>query len=170
MDFLDSDNIDGHNYAYYVTDLRNNDVIAELPLQNVAYDVKLSAVGEFSGDIIVNDETAVYDLRTTTFPGRTGLYVVRDGEPVWGGMIWKRKYDGDSRKLTILASTFESYLGHRLQLIDKTYTNTDQLDMARWLLSNSDILDTLQASVSTKTSPRKRDRTFNGFEFNTVLD
>lgn len=170
IDFLETDYVDGHNYAYFVTDLRNNDVLAELPLQNVAYDVKLSSIGEFSGDIIVNQETSVYDLRTTTFPGRTGLYVVRDGEPVWGGMIWKRRYDGDNRKLTLLASTFESYLGHRLQLVDQIFTNTDQLDIARWLLSNNDILDALQATVSTKTSPRRRDRTFNGFEFKEVLD
>lgn len=169
-DFLETDYVDGHNYAYYVTDLRTNDVLAELPLQNVSYDVKLSDIGEFSGSIIVNDETSVYDLRTTTFPGRTGLYVVRDGEPVWGGMIWKRKYDGDSRKLTLLASTFESYLGHRLQLLNKTYTNTDQLDIARWLLDSSGAADTIQATVSARTSPRKRDRTFNGFEYKTVLD
>lgn len=170
LDFLDNDFIDGHNYAYYVTDLRTNDVLAELPLQNVEYDVKLSDVGEFSGEIAVNSETVIYDLRETTFPGRTGIYVVRDGEPVWGGMIWKRKYDGNNKKLTILASTFESYLEHRIQLQSATFTNTDQLQIARWILASGDIPGAIQATVSQKTSPRRRDRTFNGFEFNTHMD
>lgn len=170
LDFLDNDHIDGHNYAYFVTDLRNNDVLAELPLQNVSYDVRLSDAGEFSGDIIVNEDTTVYDLRNTTFPGRTGLYVVRDGEPVWGGIIWKRKYDNGSRKLTLLASTFESYLEHRFVLESRTFVNTDQLDIARWLLELDDTLEAIQATVSVKTSPRSRDRTMNSWEFKTVLD
>lgn len=170
LDFLDHDYIDGHNYAYYVTDLRTNAVLAELPLQNVEYDVRLSDAGEFSGSLIVNSETVIYDLRETTFPGRTGLYVVRDGEPVWGGMIWKRKYDRDNRKITLLASTFESYLNQRIQTNTITFTNTDQLDIARWLLESNDILESVQATVSRKTSPRRRDRTMASFEFKTVLD
>lgn len=170
LEFDTTDYIDGHNYAYLVTDLRTNSVLAELPFQNVSYNVKLSEAGEFNGSLFVNDETSVYDLRNTTFPGRVGLYVVRDEEPVWGGIIWKRKYDGNTRKLTITASGFESYLGSRIQLINKTFTNTDQLDMARWLLESSGVAESILADVSDRTSPRKRDRTFNGFEFKTTLD
>ena len=170
LEFNTDDYIAGHNYAYLVTDLRTNEVLAELPFQDVSYNVKLSEAGEFNGTLFVNDETSVYDLRNTLFPGRVGLYVVRDEEPVWGGIIWKRKYDSSSRKLSIIANGFESYLGAREQLTQKTFTNTDQLDIARWLLENGGTAQSILADVSDRTSPRKRDRTFNRFEHKTVLD
>lgn len=159
-----------HEYAYYITDLRNNEVVAELPFLNVSYGTVLSNAGDFSGDVTINPETNVYDVRKTTVPGRMGLYILRDSEPVWGGIIWKRRYESSSRKVTVIASTFESYLGKRLQPVSRLFKNTDQLDMARWLVETDDLAEDILATVSSATSTRKRDRQFYGWERKTVLD
>jgi hypothetical protein len=108
------------NYRYYLTDLLSNQVIAELPLTSVSYERKAIQAGNFSGTIPVIEATKKYDLYETTMPGRTGIYVLRNGQCVWGGIIWSRSYDEGSKSLTIDASEFTSYLYHRV--IWKTLT------------------------------------------------
>jgi len=101
------------NYRYYLTNLMTNEVIAELPFSNVSYERVLRKAGGFSGTIPVIAATEKYDLYETTMPARTGLYVVRNDQCVWGGIIWSRKYDESSKSLTVDASEFTSYFYHR---------------------------------------------------------
>lgn len=166
----EADETTQRQYSYHLVDVRNNEVMAELPFMEVSYETVLSAPGEFSGSITVNEDVNGKEARSSTIPGRSALYVLRDGRPMWGGMIWKRRYNASSRKATIVASTFESYLGARLQPVTLKFTNTDQLDIARWLLENDDAAADILASVSDTVSPRKRERQFYAFEHNTVLD
>jgi hypothetical protein len=100
-------------YRYYITDLVSNQVIAELPFTGVSYERLLRKAGSFSGTIPAIAATEKYDLYETTMPGRTGLYVLRNGVCVWGGIIWARKYDEGSKTLSVDASEFTSYLYHR---------------------------------------------------------
>jgi len=100
-------------YRYYLTDLVSNQVIAELPFTGVSYQRLLRKAGSFSGQIPAIEATKKYDLYETTMPGRTGLYVLRNGVCVWGGMIWSRKYDESSKTLSVDASEFTSYFYHR---------------------------------------------------------
>jgi hypothetical protein len=100
-------------YRYYLTDLLSNQVIAELPFTGVSYERVLRKAGGFSGSVPVIEATKKYDLYETTMPGRTGLYVLRNGQCVWGGIIWSRKYDESSKTLTVDASEFPSYFYHR---------------------------------------------------------
>jgi hypothetical protein len=100
-------------YRYYLTDLVSNQVIAELPFTGVSYQRLLRKAGSFSGQIPAIEATKNYDLYETTMPGRTGLYVLRNGVCVWGGMIWSRKYDESSKTLSVDASEFTSYFYHR---------------------------------------------------------
>lgn len=157
-------------YAYYITDIRTNEVIAELPFLDVSYATALSDKADFNGSITINPETNIYDVRSSTAPGKAGIYVMRDSEPVWGGMIWKRRYNAATRKVDVVASTFESYLGKRLQPISLKFLDDDQLDMARWLLENDGAADAILATVSAATSPIKREKQFWGWERKTVLD
>jgi hypothetical protein len=75
-------------YRYFVTDLVSNQVIAEIPFNGVSYERALKTAGSFSGSIPLLEETQHLDLYNSTMPGKTGLYVVRNGECVWGGIIW----------------------------------------------------------------------------------
>ena len=100
-------------YRYFVTDILSNSLIAEIPFSGVSYERSLKSAGKFSGSIPVLDSTAAMNLYDNTLPGRTALYVVRNDECVWGGIIWSRSYDVLGKTLSVQGSEFTSYLHHR---------------------------------------------------------
>lgn len=109
-------------YKYYTVDILSNNVIGEIPFEDVSYGTALKQAGSFDGKISINDQTTDLDLYSATLPGKTALFVVRDGVCAWGGIIWGRSYDMVSRSLTISASEFTSYLSHRLIWKDYSYS------------------------------------------------
>lgn len=109
------------NYRYFTTDLLTNDLLAEIPFKGVSFERALNSAGPFSGSVPVIPSNAGMDLYNSTMPGKTGLYVVRDGVCVWGGIIWSRSYNVVDRQLSVNASEFSSYLYHRN--IWKTWTH-----------------------------------------------
>lgn len=110
-----------HTYTYLFCDLMTDTVIAELPLADVTYSTELNGIGTLTATIPYNDETAPLDPETASTPGRTAIYVDRDGVIVWGGIIWTRQPSGRSSKL-IQAAEFMSYYQHRYI---KTTLSTD---------------------------------------------
>jgi hypothetical protein len=100
-------------YRYFTTDLLSNTVLAEIPFRGVNFERSIKAAGSFSGTIPVIPETAHMDIYNSTMPGKTGLYIVRDQECIWGGIIWSRSYDVLDRSLSINGSEFTSYFHHR---------------------------------------------------------
>jgi hypothetical protein len=108
-------------YRYFTTDLLSNTVLAEIPFRGVSFERSIKAAGSFSGTIPVIPETASMDLYDSTMPGKTGLYILRDQECIWGGIIWSRSYDVLERSLSVNASEFTSYFHHRN--IWKTWTH-----------------------------------------------
>src|SRR5690606_25270562 len=151
------------DYKYVVTDLRNNRILGVLPFKGVSYSNMLSQPGEFSGEIQVNLDTRTFGLRENTVPGRTGLYVVREGKPIWGGIIWKRRYSAPNRALEVEASTFESYFYKRFNRLTRRWSQTDQLQIARQLTES--IAADIVTTVDNKTSGRSRDRSVYAHEF-----
>ena len=109
-------------YRYFVADLLSNAIIAELPFQGVSYERAIKSAGSFSGTVPVIDKTVAYSLYENTLPGKTALYVVRNNECVWGGIIWSRSYSSENRELSISGSEFTSYFYHRN--IWKTYSHS----------------------------------------------
>lgn len=100
-------------YRYYVADILTNTVIAEIPFTNVTYERALSKAGSFSGEIPVIEATNNLDLYESTMPGKTALYILRNGVCVWGGIIWSRSYSPSSKTLTVDGQEWISYLYHR---------------------------------------------------------
>lgn len=100
-------------YRYFLTDLLSNTVIAEVPFKGVSYERANKKAGGFSGTIPFIPETKALDLYSSTMPGRTGLYVLRNGVCVWGGMIWGRQYSVSDKTLSVDAAEFTSYFYHR---------------------------------------------------------
>lgn len=120
-------------YRYFVTNLVTNELIAEIPFKGVSYERVLTGAGTFSGNIVSSPETASLSLYESTMPGRTGLYVVRDGVCVWGGIIWSRSYNVNERVVQVSASEFTSYFHHRRiwktwgQVFEASLESTDGL-------------------------------------------
>lgn len=160
--------LESHIYTYWFTDLRTNRVIAELPMQNINYENKLSAIGDASGTIKINPETSRLNIRAATAPCKTGMYILRDGQPVWGGIVFKRSYGSENRSVNITAKTFESYFDHRFQTQTKYWANEDQLNIARWLLTNNGSAAAMNIEVSNAVSTRFRERAMFYYEFKTT--
>lgn len=100
-------------YRYIVTDLLSNQILAEIPFTGVTYERALKSAGKFQGNISINIDTQGLDLYNSTMPGKTGLYIMRNDECVWGGIIWSREYNVTGQELSVSASEFTSYLHHR---------------------------------------------------------
>jgi hypothetical protein len=100
-------------YRYFVTDLLSNQIIGEVPFKGVSYERANRKAGNFSGTIPFLEATKGLDLYDATMPGQTGLYILRNSVCVWGGIIWSRSYDVESKELSVTAAEFTSYLYHR---------------------------------------------------------
>lgn len=108
-------------YRYFTVDLLTNEILEEVPFRGVSYQRALNGAGSFSGGIPTIDQTNYLSLYTSTMPGNTALFVVRNGICVWGGIIWSRSYDVVAKTLSVNASEFPSYFYHRK--IWKTYNH-----------------------------------------------
>lgn len=141
----------GGRYRYLLADLASGVVRDELPLSRVTFSTELNEAGEFRGTLVLGDpRIAVHDPRRLTEPGRTALYVTRDGVPVWGGIVWTNRYSSADRTIEIGAAGFLSYFDHRRVLpagydpaahdladVEVRYTERDQADIVRDLVATA---------------------------------
>jgi hypothetical protein len=102
------------DYRYFVCDLKTNELLAEIPFRGVSYSRSLNEAGTFTGDIAITEDTFNLNLYENTLPGKTALYVVRNGICVWGGIVWSRSYSLIDKVLSVSASEFTSYFSHRV--------------------------------------------------------
>lgn len=100
-------------YRYFLTDLMSNEIISEVPFKGVSFERTNRRAGSFSGTIPFVEATEGLNLYEATMPGRTGLYVMRNGVCVWGGIVWSRSYSVDSQELGVEGGEFLSYFYHR---------------------------------------------------------
>jgi hypothetical protein len=150
-------------YRYYIADLITGQIVMEIPFQGVSWERKISTAGQFTGSIAVpsnnyfnRERTSSiedhFDLYNTTVPGKYGLYVLRNGVCVWGGIIWSRSYDIVERTLSVTALEFISYLYHRVfwkSFTTDTYEYTgDEETVKEFLELLISHVNTDQASVN----------------------
>jgi len=105
--------IEPADYRYFTTDLLTNTLLAEIPFEGVSFERAIKGAGKFSGKIPVIPKTDSMSLYENTMPGKTALYVTRNGQCVWGGVIWARNYNLVGQILDVDASEFTSYLYRR---------------------------------------------------------
>ena len=172
------------SYRYLLADLVTNDIYAELPLTGVTYGQELNTAGSFSGHLMIGDQSlSAYPIDQATKPGRTALYIERDGTLVWGGIIWSRTYSSDNQTLTLSGREFESYFENRLVLSTSgTYlaipAGTDLFVAVRTIFyyvqyyypPNSDIGLQLDYSVSLGQNVPDPGLVVKNEEFRTVMD
>jgi hypothetical protein len=122
-------------YRYFLTDLLSNTVISEVPFKSVSYERSNRRAGSFSGTIPFIPTTKGLNLYEATMPGRTGLYIMRNGVCVWGGIIWSRSYDVLSKELKVDGSELISYFYHRNVWQTLIY-GTDYFSMNTYQIAN----------------------------------
>jgi|1186.fasta_scaffold70011_2 hypothetical protein len=130
-------------YTYLVADLVSGTIVDELPLTGVSFGKRLNDTGSFLAKLRV-DDPGVRDRepRLLTEPGRTAVYVDRDGQLLWAGIVWTSRYSASTPTLEIGATDFLSYFEHRRVLaypVDPAgtvaFTDTDQLTIAAQLIA-----------------------------------
>jgi hypothetical protein len=158
-------------YSYYCTDLVTQRILGLFPLTGVSYQTTLDAAGTFSADLSIADP-AIRDAnweQATRVP-RTALYVLRDVDPVWGGIIWTRDYDSTSMKEHFQAATFESYWSHLPYNASTSWVNKDQMGIVREILASVAAAGyVMPCPVSGNTSGILRDFATDGTQYQWIL-
>lgn len=157
-------------YRYLFADALTNQIIAELPLTGVNFTQTLNAAGTFQGTILLSGLQVAANATNGTIPGRTVLYVDRDGVLVWGGLIWAREYSSANQHVRITAREFESYFERRRITTTQAFNTVDQLLIARTLVNNAQAVTNgnLGITVGSELSGVTVSRTYYDYEYKTV--
>lgn len=93
-------------YSVVQTDLKTGNVVTTLPVTSLAFTHTLNAAGGAAVGIpLFAPEADANSLR----PGISGLVILRDDVPVWGGILWTLAADIEAGTLTLNASGFHSH-------------------------------------------------------------
>lgn len=158
-------------YNFVVEDLRTNRIVAEYPLKSVKYNNLIKGVGKMSGKVALTPEIMKQNPRKTLETGIHGIYVLRNYEPVWAGILQVTQYDEASNTVTITANTFENWFKARILTRDVNVKNVEQLDIARTYVTSGDAAAALNIEVDNDTvSGFKRERNSYAYELNTIWD
>ncbi|MFE2245247.1 hypothetical protein [Streptomyces lavendulae] len=93
-------------YTVVHTDARTGQIKATLPVTGINYSETLNAEGSASVGIPLNCPEAD---PLSLVPGASGLAILRDGVPVWGGIIWTAAADLAGGTLTLNAAGYHSH-------------------------------------------------------------
>ena len=158
-------------YRYLFADLLTNEIVGELPLTGVSFTQQLNQAGTLQGHLLLSGmTTAEFNVNQSTIPGRTAIYVDRNDELIWGGVIWERSYNSSAQQLTISAREFESYFERRRITQTVDFANIDQLVIARTLIDNAQAVANGDIGVITgaETSGVLVSRTYYYYEIKGV--
>lgn len=130
-------------YTYLFADLLTNEVLGELPLFGTYFEKYVNNTGNANFSFKIGqgglDDTRLDDKLAlqATIPGRTALYVDRDGDLIWGGIVWSRVYQSQAKTVSCTAQTMDSYLFRRVRRANALYVaslNWDQRNIVIDLL------------------------------------
>jgi hypothetical protein len=152
-------------YRLLFADLVTDQLLDVLPVQGLGFDDYIGKTGALSGKIPVPDPGMAARVRAAVVPGRTAVWVERGADIWWGGIVWTMTPSVDDRgavSVDIQAATFDSYLDRRVVFTNQTFTQVDQLEIARGLVTYAASLDKgdLGIQMDTQLSGVLRDRTY----------
>lgn len=160
-------------YRVVSLDVRTNALIAEIPVAGLSFGSVLNGVGELSGTVYLPPGTstdalylaAVYNDAVDEV--RRQLIVERDGVIVWAGIIWASPYQDDNQSRSIKAAETWSYFRRRVIGTRRTYSQADQLAIARELIDDAQAVTggDIGVTVGTETSGVLRDRKYERWEY-----
>lgn len=123
-------------YKYLFVDILSNKVLDELPCYGTWFSRQLSGVGQMTASLAMNaNPYRNIDIKNATTPGKTALYALCNDLVVWGGPIWTRTYNPQSRALQLSGQTWESWPLKFYPDQSLTYSGTDQRNIVVDLLT-----------------------------------
>ncbi len=156
------------DHRVLVTNPHDGTVRAELACTQVSWGHVLNAPGAFTASLPL-DAPGIDGAGLA--PAQAGVVVLRDGQPLWSGLVWGAESSVDSNSLTVRAEGWLSYLRRRIIRTDLVFAQADQFHIARALVdhataaSGSALIDTTPGPA---TSGVLRDRTYLGAEHKSV--
>ncbi|MGZ9931973.1 hypothetical protein ACXNSR_19100 [Streptomyces sp. NC-S4] len=162
-------------YRALICDLRSDQLLDVLPLHGVSLDTFIGKIGSCTGTIPIPNTRIAARVRESVIPGRTALWLERDGDIWWGGLIWTTEIRSDERgriSMSLQAGSFESYLDHRLLMTSGVAEGMDQFDLARYMVEYAQ--DTTGGDIGieydARTSGVLRDRTYSRYDLKTIRE
>lgn len=124
-------------YSYCTTDVVTGRVLAtQIPLRVQSAGRVLSAAGQLTGYLpLSQDPVATRAFVRALAPRRSMLWMLQDGYPIWGGVVWDTPHqDVLTDRLPVTAQTPESLIAKRLIPAAGTFEG-DVFDILRALFS-----------------------------------
>lgn len=152
------------SYRYLFCDLLTDEKIAYLDLTGVQFGRRIIQPGTFRASLAITNPQ-IRDQAYKIRGGRTICHIYRDRD-IWGSyIIWQARPAGDDAgrvTLQMQGATLESAFYRRKIRANLTYSNTDQLNIARALITHmqSRPEGDLGIQLSPTTSGVLRDRTY----------
>jgi hypothetical protein len=160
-------------YLFIATLLSTGETLDELPFSSVSFSRRLNQPGKFTGTITIEDPLGDLNrvVHNSLAPGSTAIWVLSDGVPVWGGIVWNTEANIRNRQITVTAAGFSSYLYRRVLSEDKTYTNTDQTLIIEGLIDTANLVAGgdigMSVSYVNGVSGVNRTKNYYAFDMNT---
>lgn len=164
------------DYTYLFADLRTDAIVAELPLDAVTIGRKLNGAGQWSARLPLADpRVRSLDPIGSTVPGRSAVYVDRDGVLVGGGIVWTRRTssDADGRPTLELAGNEHwSYFARRLIRATAAFEGEDQAAIVAAIIATAQAATggDIGVDVPAVVTDVLRDRTYYGYELKGVAE
>ncbi|WLQ41314.1 hypothetical protein P8A22_15730 [Streptomyces laculatispora] len=127
-------------YRALFCDLRTDRLLDVLPLTETKFDDYIGKPGSLTATVPLPGGALAGRARAALQPGRTAVWLERDGNIWWGGILWTCTPESDEQgRLTVQfqAGTFDSYLDHRILAHDLAGTGTDQFEIAHTLITHA---------------------------------
>jgi len=109
-------------YRFTFNDLLTNNVLGEMTLSKCSASMDMESFGTFQGSFPLGTPQDALNLSITQ-PARTALYVQRNAEYIWGGIIWDRDYNSDTKQVELSAQVFDSFYDRTV--LEKNFVKTD---------------------------------------------
>lgn len=114
-------------YRYLFYDVLSNEATVELPLFGTFFSRELNKAGTGTCSVQLDMEgIRNVDVIDGTIPGRTKLYVERNGKIVWGGILWTRTWQEQSKTFNCNLQTIESFFAQQYIEASLSYVGVDQ--------------------------------------------
>lgn len=152
-------------YEVLQTNLKSGEVVARLPTTGIAYTETLNDAGTAQIGIPLNCPEAD---PTRLFAGGSGLVVVRDREPVWGGILWTLAADLVAGTLSLGASGWHSHYKGRNFADGFDAQDWDIADLLKTWLYRTNSVNTDFSEL--KATGRKRSRQWTKYELKNVAE
>lgn len=158
---------DTAGFQFLAVSLSSGTVLAEFPdlqVSNLSYRFEETT----SGTMTLPWRNVPSNWNEATIPYGVAILLMRGSTVLWGGIVVKRERTLQGSGLSLTVATVEHYLDS-VYVKGHTYSNRDQCEIVKDLVSNTLEGHRFMLSVETSPSSIRRDRTYEESSDKTLL-